>query len=385
MRPHTRCGAILSAKNFPMISRFLLLVVCGAATGTVLAVDLPTVRDERLVPVYQAHRVWNGVTITRDGRTFVCYPGADGPGVQAEEIKPDGSHHPFPDAEWNAWKPGRDITHGFVCVNALRIGPDGSLYIVDAGSPGSDEPAVPGAGRIFQVDLKTNQVARIYALTEAAKPKSYIDDIRFNGPTAYITDVGEPGLIVLDLQSGNARRVLDGDPSATARRPMYADGVVQVDKEGKNRVSHTDQLEVSPDGKFLYYLPCPGPMARVETRFLDDPALPADALAKHVDNYLDTPTCGGTAIDAAGNIYYSDTNAERILKITPDKQVTTLVADSRLQWSDAMWIDDKGLLWLPATQQNRTPGFDHGKQEVDYPVWIYKIQIGAKPAPNDHP
>ena len=371
-----------------MISRSLLPLFCAAVFfggGDALAVDLPTKQDPRLIPVYQANRVWNGVTTTRDGRVFVCYPGADGPGVQVEEIRPEGTRVPYPDAQWNAWKSGQDIAHGFVCVNALRIGPDGSLWIVDAGSPGSNQPAVPGAGRIFQVDLKTNQVARVYPLTEAAKPRSYIDDIRFNGPTAYITDVGEPGLIVLDLKSGKARRVLDGDPSTTARRPMYADGVVQRDKDGKDRVAHADQLEVSPDGKYLYFQPCPGPMARIGTRWLDDPTLTSTELARHVENWWDAPTCGGTAIDAAGNLYFSDTNAERILKITPDKEVTTLVADPRLQWSDAMWIDDQGFLWMPATQQNRTPGFNGGRQEVEYPVWIYKMQIGAQPAPNDHP
>ena len=50
-----------------------------------------------------------------------------------------------------------------------------------------------------------------------------------------------------------------------------------------------------------------------------------------------------------------------------------------------MWIDDDGFLWIPSTQQNLTPGFTGGKQTVNYPVWIYKMQIGARPAPNDHP
>ena len=372
-----------------MTSRSLPILVCCATVffggGLVLAVDLPTKEDARLIAVYQAHRVWNGVTTTRDGRVFVCYPGADGPGVQAEEIKPDGTHVPYPDAQWNAWKPGQDIAHGFVCVNALRIGPDGSLWMVDAGSPGSNQPAVPGAGRVFQIDLKTDRIVRTYPMADAAKPKSYIDDIRFNGGTAYLTDVGEPGLIVLDLRSGQTRRILDGDPSTTARRPMYANGVVQKDKDGTDRVAHADQLEVSPDGKYLYFQPCPGPMARIETRWLDDATLAPGEVARHVENWWDAPTCGGTAIDAAGNLYFSDTNAQRILKVTPDKEVTTLVADPRLQWSDAMWIDQEGFLWMPATQQNRTPGFTGGKQEVEYPVWIYKMQIGARPAPNDHP
>ncbi len=368
--------------------RWQSLLAVGAgflvSTGPLCAVELPTREDARLIPAYQANRVWNGVTTTHDGRIFVCYPGADGPGVGAEEILPDGSR-PYPDKEWNDWKPGRAIEHAFVCVNALRVGPDGKLWIVDAGSPGSNKPAVPGAGRIVQVDLATNGVARVYSMEKAARAKSYIDDIRFNGERAYITDVGEPGLIVLDLRSGEVRRVLDGDPSTTARRPMYANGKIQYEADGKERVAHADQLEVSPDGKYLYYQPCPGPMARIETRWLDDPSLAPAELAGHVERWWDAPTCGGTAIDARGNLYFSDTNQQRILKVTPEKEVSTVVADPRLQWSDAMWIDEQGFLWMPATQQNRTPGFTGGKQEVQYPVWIYKMQIDAKPAPNDHP
>lgn len=348
------------------------------------AVELPTRKDDRLQPVFESRRVWNGVTTTQDGRVFVCYPGADGPGVSVEEIKRDGTRQPYPDAEWNGWKTGQSILHAFVCANALRIGPDGKLWIVDAGSTGPNQPAITGAARVFQIDLRTNQLDRVYSLSTAAKAKSYVDDIRFNGLQAYLTDAGEPGLIVLDLTSGNARRLLDGDPSTADRRPMYADGKIMYDKDGKERISHADQLEVSPDGKYLYYQPCPGPMARIETRWLDDPTIPPPEVTKHVEAWWDAPTCGGTAIDAQGNLYFSDTNQQRILKITPGKEISTVVEDPRLEWSDAMWIDDAGFLWMPATQQNFTPGFTGGKQEVNYPVWIYKLQIGAKPAPNDH-
>jgi hypothetical protein len=34
-------------------------------------VELPTEQDPRLVSVFQAGRVWNGVTTTTDGRVFV--------------------------------------------------------------------------------------------------------------------------------------------------------------------------------------------------------------------------------------------------------------------------------------------------------------------------
>jgi hypothetical protein len=46
-----------------------------------------------------------------------------------------------------------------------------------------------------------------------SKPRSYVDDIRFNGGRAVITDAGEAALIVLDLETGHSRRVLANHPS----------------------------------------------------------------------------------------------------------------------------------------------------------------------------
>jgi sugar lactone lactonase YvrE len=346
---------------------------------------LPTENDGRLIPVYQADRVWNAVTTTREGRVFVGYPGADRPGVQIEELMPDGTRKPFPDQSWNEWKPGSDPKAAFVRVNALRIGPDGALWVIDAGAPGLGKPVVPGAARVLRFDLKTSKPPRIYSLISATKIKSYVDDIRFNGRTAYITDAGEPALIVLNLRTGKTRRILDGDPSTTDDRPMQADGKVLKGEDGKELRVHADQLEVSPNGQYLYYQPASGQMARIETRWLNKPRLSAAELASHVErNWAKTPTTGGTAIDAKGTIYTSDTNTRSILTISPDGKIATLISDPRLIWSDAMWIDHNKYLWIPATQQSLTPGFTGGQNGVHYPVWIYKMKIDAGPPPNDH-
>ncbi|WP_371778344.1 L-dopachrome tautomerase-related protein [Streptosporangium subroseum] len=222
---------------------------------------------------------------------------------------------------------------------------------------------------------------KVGALTSGG---SAIDDIRFNGRTAYVTDAGMPGLIVLDLRSGKARRVLDNDRSTTDERPMYAEGKIMVGPGGKQVRIHADQLEVSPDGRHLYFQPASGPLHRVETRRLDDPSVPAAELSRHVENWVDTPSTGGTAIDAEGNIYLSDVNRLRILKITPDRRVTTLIQDPRLEWADAMWIDTEGFLWIPVAQLNRIAPFQDGTSRVRFPVHIYKMRIGVRPAPNDH-
>ena len=365
---------------------FWAVVAASLAFMQILAAHLPTKQDQRLQPVFQANRIWNAVATTNDGRTFVGFPGVDGPGVQVQELTPDGQGKAYPDTAWNSWAPGQGLDNAFVRVNALRIGPDGALWIVDAGAPGLGKPAVPGAARIFRFDLSDNKLARIYPLTPAVTPQSYIDDIRFNGHMAYITDAGAAALLVLDLDSGQVRRVLDNDASTTAKRPMYADGKLLRTPDGKPLRIHADQLEVSPDGGYLYFQPASGPLARIETRYLDDPKLPLAELAKHVEkDWVDTPTTGGTAIDANGTIYLSDTNQRRILTISPQGKVANLIADPRLIWADAMWIDRDGFLWIPATQLNLTAGFTGGRQRVHYPIFIYKLQIGVGPPANDHP
>ncbi len=125
-------------------------------------------------------------------------------------------------------------------------------------------------------------------------------------------------------------------------------------------------------------------MARIETRWLDDDALSATAIARHVEHFADTPSTGGTAIAADGTIYLSDTDTKRILTIDPTGKVTTLIVDPRLIWVDAMWIDDKGDLLLPASQLNRTAGLNRGTDAVTPPITLYRLAIDAKPAGNDH-
>jgi len=357
-----------------------LLVVQGCATK-------PESQDP-LVPVFQGQRVWNGVTTTSEGRVFVSYSQADGPGTQVAELDAQGQPFPFPDANWNIPLPSvaGPIGNGYVHVNALRIGPDGKLWIVDAGAPGIGKAAVKGGARLFQFDPQTRSLLRVYDLAPVVNPYSFMDDVRFNGPYAYLTDAGSPGLVVLDMRTGVARRVLDSHPSVMASRPLQAEGRTLKDAKGQPLYIHADQLEVSPDGQWLYFQPASGPLARINTRWLNDATVPPKDVESHVElKWANTPTTGGTAIDSQGNIYVNDTDKQRILRISPDGKQSVVIEDQRLVWADAMWIDRAGYLWIPASQQSRTPDFNGGKMEVRNPVVIYKLQIHAQPSPLDQP
>ena len=329
-----------------------------------------------------ADLVFNGITRSKDGRLFSPFQRQEkGKGLELGEWK-DAKPVAYPDEAWNAWKSGEDPAKAFVAVNAIRIGPDGDLWVLDKGAPEFGAAPLPGGAKLVRIDLRENRVAKVYPLDAATTEKSFVDDFRFNGRNVYLTDAGQPGLIVLDLDSGKLRRVLDGHWSTVAQRPLTGENEVLIDPKKKPVAIHADQLEVSPDGSIVYYQPCTGPLYRIATKWLDDAKASDEERARHVSIHAGTVATGGTAIDAAGNIYASDTDALRILKIAPDGATSTLVQDPRLVWVDAMWIDEDGGLWIPAAQMNRTKGFNGGKAAVRFPTTIYRMEIGAKPLRN---
>ena len=361
--------------------------LASALAAALLApVALPaSAAPDPLATVLQLDSVANGYASDASQRVFLPLSRIDGSaGPQVVEWK-KGKPVPFPDAHWNEWKPGDDPAKGFVRVNALRIGPRGSLWIVDVGAPGLGKAPLLGGPKLIKIDLASDSVQRVYPLEAATNPKSFVDDVRFHGGLAYVTDAGSPGVIVVDLVTGATRRVLDGDPTMTAQRPISADSHVLRGPDGKPVKIHADQLEVSPDGKFFYYQPASGPMSRIATRYLDDPALPSPQLAKHITTFAKTPSTGGTAIDANGTIYCSDTDKHRVLAIDTDGSTHVLIEDPRLLWVDAMWIDAAGFLYMPAAQLDRMAPFNGGVSRVQWPVTVYRTRIGVGPPPTDHP
>lgn len=342
-----------------------------AAKGLQVAISLP-------------NAITNGVAIAPGGRIFLVIAKQKGQDVPQLAEYVGGQLKPYPDASWNGWKPGSDATHMWVHANSVRFGPDGTLWVVDFGSPGLGESEVKHGPKLVAMNIATGQVTNIVYLDSVVKSSSAVDDVRFDGDHAYLTDAGWPGLIVVHMPDGKLRRVLNDQPSVTAQKPLRAEGHELQDKHGKPIYFHADQLEVSPDGKLLYWQPCSGPTSVIETRYLNDEAMPDSERAKHVRLFLNNGTAGGTAIDAKGNLYVSDTEHDAVLKVSPEGKAETLVQDPRLVWVDAMWITPDGRLWMPAAQMSHTPSFNDGKSEVHYPMQVFTVPIGDGPSPIDH-
>jgi sugar lactone lactonase YvrE len=322
--------------------------------------------------------IWNGVAVDRE-RVFVSGPrwaGADAPAVA--RIDASGALVPYPDAAWNAWKEGDDPGAAFVNVNALHRDHARGLWIVDTGTPQFGGDALAGGTKIVHVDLDSDAIVRVYALgPEVVRPGTYVDDIRTRGRIGYLTDAGNAGLIVLDLETGAARRVLDGHPATIAPpdRPIVVDHDTVYGPDGSLVRVQSDPLELSPDGRWLCFGPLEGPWSRIETRFLDDPSLSDAERGTHVEPWADLPPIGGSAMDGDGSLYFTDMAACAVKRRAADGTITTLVRDPQLHWVDAPYIDEAHTIWLPTPQLDRVALFHHGTSQVQWPIRLYRMRL----------
>jgi len=350
------------------------------ASATTMSAQ-PSNKSKLVVAAESREMIWNAVA-TDGPRIFVAGPrwaGAKGPPLAL--LDAEGRARPYPDSSWNAWSPGTDTSKAFVNVNAIHRDDRGGLWVIDTGSPEFGGNPLPGAAKAVRINLATNRVDRVYALGPAvAMSASYVDDIRFHDNTAYLTDAGRPGLIVLDVPSGKARRVLDGAQSTTAPkdRPIVVAGTVLKGPDGLPLRVNSDPLEVSPDGKWLYFGPLEGPWSKIETKWLDDPSISPDALAGQVEFWADLPPVGGTAIDTNSDLYFSDLAENSLKRRTSDGAITTIIRDPRLHWVDAPFIDLHHTIWLPVPQLDRIALFNGGKSLIQWPVQLFRFDLGSR-------
>ncbi len=327
-----------------------------------------------------------GVTVSKTGRVFVNFPyWADDHTTSVAEVV-EGKAVPYPDEAWQG-KSG-DPQKRWVCVQSVVVDDEDFLWVLDAASP-KTEGTVAGGPKLVKIDLKTNQPVQTIALDASVAPeKSYLNDVRFDTKTghAFITESGTGAIIVVDLKSGKARRLLADHASTKVEgdKEITVDGMKVVDpKTGKAPAFHADGIALDREGGWLYYhaIPAAG-LYRIKTAALIDEALTAEELAAQVEKVADTAKPDGMLAGWGGEVYLTAIEENAIVRFDPKtKKVTTVVADPLLQWPDTLAWGLDNYLYVTTSQIHRMPKYHGGesKQQGDFAVWRIKVRPDVDP------
>ncbi|WP_238527095.1 major royal jelly family protein [Acetobacter tropicalis] len=360
-------------------------VALGAVSGTALAEDTTVhgwnTTGNLTVADRFADEQASGIARLPDGRIVLSFPTSaqrhKGPVLA---IWTPGQLTPFP----NAKAQGKLIS-----PLGMTVDGNGQLWLLDEGvRAGSKAKAKPA---LLHIDPTTNTIVRRYPLTApAVRADSHVNDVRIDlthgsAGTAFISDTSQtthPALIVVDLASGQARRIL-ADTVSVSPVPgfvMEADG-----RLGRFDADHptvpqggVDGVALSTDSTRLYWSPLSSRrLYSAPTAVLADSAAPDATLEGAVKDEGEVGIMDGMATAPDGSLYVTDIERHAIVRRAPDGTLSLVAQDARLIAPDSMAFDGNSIL-LTVGQWARLPAFHNGKDMQERPYILVRI---TPPAP----
>jgi sugar lactone lactonase YvrE len=321
-----------------------------------------------------------GVTISSTDRLFVNFPRwVDVPTPSVAEVATDGSLIPYPNEEINAWdmNPGESARDHFVSVQSV-VAEEDSLWILDPASP-YFRAVVPGGAKLVRVDLATDEVTRIYHFDDGIAPeKSYFNDVRFAHGHAFITNSGLAAIVVVDLASGKARRLLEDHSSTRVEpdvEPMIG-GRPWRFPNGKTPQVHADGIAIDPRLEYVYYKLLVGrTLYRVPIAALLDESLSPAALGDRVERVAETEPTDGMEFDAQGNLYLTSLEWNAIKVLRPDGRIELVARAIDFHWPDSITMSRDGDLIFSTAQFHLLPDFNGGEDKRTPPYKIFRLKL----------
>lgn len=323
---------------------------------------------------------WNVVSVARDGRIFVNGPRFQPDSLTVGELMPDGTVRPYPGGTWNEWHEGDPVAEGF--VNTIAVWADrnrDALWVVDSGQFAVDPTTAPPGAKLVKIDLTTDTVERVYPMNETLTPAgSFLNDVRVGESHAYLSESGTGAVIVLDLETGEARRVLYELPEGklTADLLPIIEGQRVQRSDGNLPPWNINPITLSHDEEWFYFQTTGGPnLLRIRTADLRDESLTEQELHARVETVAPSIGLGGMEIDAEGNIYMSDLNNNAVNVLNVDGTMEQLAQSEQLIFPDGPSISPDGFLYVPAAQINRLPVYHDGESQVVPPFRLFRLDI----------
>ena len=309
------------------------------------------------------------LAIAPDGRMFMSVHEFYGPELRVVEVMPDGSTKPYPTEDW-ARAPEGD-GNGLNGVLGLRVDRDGILWMLDGQN-------AERTGRVIGWNTRTEELHAIYYIGQpVARAFSFLNDLAVDreNEAIYISDTAnhtESAIIVIDLETGRAKRVLEGSQFTKAEdTPMIIDGK-EVLLGGNPAKIGVNPITIDPTNTWVYFAPMTASaMYRVRTQDLTDESLSDAELASRVERYGDKPISDGSTIDADGNVYITAMTDNAIGVTKPDGSYEVLFqSDENLPWPDGFSMGVDGYVYATVNELHRSPVLNGGE---DASLGTYRI------------
>jgi hypothetical protein len=207
---------------------------------------------------------------------------------------------------------------------------------------------------IVAIDLVIGDVIRNQNLDASIAPAgSILQDLQVSpdGKTIVIADASfwrkSPALIVYDIASGDARRVLENHPSVSAENYLIRTHGQKMEFMGGMVTLRGGVDGIALGSEWLYYGALNGSgLYRIPLKDLKNSSLPESQLATRLERYSDKPLSDGLSLDNAGNVYVTDVEHSAIFKVGLDREPSTLIQSRRIRWPDALSYGPDGYLYV---------------------------------------
>jgi len=334
----------------------------------------PSLPDTALEVVAELPTPPGNIAVSSDGRVFVSLHPEARPSLTLVELV-GGQARPWPSAE---------AQRRFHDVLGIRIDARNRLWTLDNGGHGVHTAKLTG----FDV-ASGAAVAEIILDQTVAGLGSHLNDLQVtaDGSTIFIADASffgqKPALVVVDVASGHARRLLQEHASVVPEkfipvvqgRVMEAFGLVAI-RPG------VDSIALSRDGEWLYYAPITSQhLYRIKTSALRDAGLDEAQLAGQVETLPVKTMADGITTDNEGYVYLSDLEHSAIVRYQPETgAMSTLIKTEKLRWPDGFSFGPDNWLYVTGSSLQTVIGQPPSSIAAHAPYQVFRFQPGGTAA-----
>lgn len=325
------------------------------------------------------------VTVTGSGRIILSQHQFYAPQYSVVEYKGNDVVTPFPNQALNDRNSLGDLK--LDSVLGIRTDGNGIVWMLDNGMRSGVTPKLVGW------NTKTEQLHRVIYLPAPITPKdAFVNDFAVDSARnrIFISDPAggaNAAIIVVNLETGAARRVLQGHASVA---PENIDLVIdrqpiQVkDEAGQLSRPHIGVNPITEDlrNEWVYFGPMHGlSLYRIKAADLADENLDAQTLGQRVERYSAKPISDGISIDGDNNIYLGELAENAIGIIKPDRSYQRLTQCPNLSWVDSFSFGPEGKLYAVVNRLHQSATLNGGEPLSKPPYFLLRINALAPGMP----